>query len=153
MYLDPQAVSGSAFVSASEICGMCRFCSYHPHPYRHISQAIFDCCHSATLLGVYFLVAHLFSVRFLFLGVPFCHDHSPSLSRLFIQCFLVPLTNHPLRHLDLANIYATDLKHHRCNRIGTWASRCGYPPPPSPFTLCRGPFISFPALHSPFSPL
>jgi hypothetical protein len=35
MYIDPQAVSGSAFVSASETCGMCRLRSCHPYPYCH----------------------------------------------------------------------------------------------------------------------
>ena len=33
MYIDPQAVSDSAFVSASETRGICRLRSYHPYPH------------------------------------------------------------------------------------------------------------------------
>ena len=93
------------------------------------SKAIFDCCHSATLLGVYFHIVHLFfgplSVGFVCLSVMIAlrrsHVYLPNVS-LVPPLFLTPY---------LANVYPTDLKHHRCHRIGTWASRCEYPPPPS----------------------
>ncbi|KIJ98157.1 hypothetical protein K443DRAFT_680954 [Laccaria amethystina LaAM-08-1] len=86
--------------------------------------AIFDCCHSVTLLGVYFLVVYLFSVCFPF---PWCAFLSGSLflalTSIHSIFFLFPPAHHHLPHLYLAHVHPTDLEHHRCHRIGPWASR------------------------------
>ena len=132
MYIDPQAVSGSAFASGSETCGMCRLRPCHLFlltPDRPSLTAVILRRCSVRI----FLLSICFRPAFRRLCVPFCHDRSPALSRYLFNVFLY-----------LTNVYPTDLKHHRCHRIGTWASRCGYPPPPS--IVYYSPFISFSAL-------